>query len=257
MSSMSMRWISANPGFLILMAVMILSLQNPAMAGSLAAGEKGLEPVKTLKDQPKASPRLEDASNPEAFTEEDLKKLQTQLKDFGALKVNFSQTAYKSLRKKTIVTTGRAFFAKPNLFRWSLQFEAGEEEWIFDGQQLLHYEAALKRATSYKASASRGRELGQIVDMVLNPDHLLSEYRLASGQREGDLIKLVLIPRNPGDIVQTQLTLDCAKNYITQVFLSLRGENTTTFDFTNPQKSKAASSKDLLLPTGVKITAAM
>ena len=49
---------------------------------------------------------------------EQLKAIQSDLKGFDQLSLDFTQQRFTALRKKTRTSKGQAQFAKPNRFRW-------------------------------------------------------------------------------------------------------------------------------------------
>ena len=171
------------------------------------------------------------------------------------MKVNFSQTLYKHLRKSTTVSHGVAFFSKPSKFRWILTSPSAVE-WIYDGENLFNYQPKQKKAMRYGSEIAKGREMRQVVDMVLNFDTLFSVYQLQATQKVENGYKLILLPLKSGDLVKVDLQLDLKHEYINQIVLYFRGQNKTTFDFMKPNKGVINKAK-YALPQGVKISNAL
>ena len=68
-----------------------------------------------------------------SLTVDELRKMQSKMKAYDSLSVDFVQTRYTDLRQKSTHREGRALFAKPNFFRWMLETPKREYK-IFDGK---------------------------------------------------------------------------------------------------------------------------
>lgn len=181
---------------------------------------------------------------------EDIRKIQEKIKAFSDLQVEFNQKTYRALRKRTSKSNGRAFFSKPNKFRWILE-EPKRDEWIFDGKELNHFFPARKEAISYSANINKGKDFRQIVDLVLNFDTLLKKYDIKSAEQIGEIVKIHLIPKNKGEILSADLSLDLKKNYISQLQLNFKQGNHTKLEFLNPVK-KSIPASTFSVPAGIK-----
>lgn len=188
--------------------------------------QKTVVPVKTEK-QELATSELK-ISIPE------LRKMQVKLQDYKYLSLNFEQTIYKKLRNKTLKNKGEVYFKKPSSFHWKFSHDE-QEEWIYDGATLLHYFPKQSYAYRYKAQASKGKNLREIVNIVLDFDSLLNRYTVESSSREMNEVFLELKPKETGEITKVQLTLDIKMNYMREVKLNFEGGNHSTFVFSNPR----------------------
>jgi len=185
------------------------------------------------KNNKKAIPAPIAALSPEA----ELQAYQEQMKGFQFLTVNFKQTTYKDLRKNTVKSHGKASFQRPNQFHWwTLEPVAIQEEWIFTGTELFNHKG--KSVTRYPVTGPVGKEIGQVVDMVINFDQLMKKYTLQKLSKTEEGISVVLLPKIPSDIETATLQLHTKKLYISQVHLVFAGKNHSTFDFTDPDFQK-------------------
>ncbi len=195
------------------------------------------------------------ASSQPASLEKELKNYQEKLQRRTDLTVAFIQTTYKDLRKNTLQSRGMASFHRPNQFRWSTQKPiALEEEWIFTGSELFSHKK--QTFTRYKISGSIGREIQQVVDMVINFDQLIKKYTLKRITKENHLVTIILIPHAISDLQAASLQLDVQKNFISQVRLDFVGNNHTTFDFSQPDERTLAP-EIFLIPKGTVVKEAL
>src|SRR5882724_7301556 len=51
----------------------------------------------------------------------ELRKIQAKLQEYKFLSLNFEQTIYKKLRKKTLKNQGEVYFKKPASFHWKFK----------------------------------------------------------------------------------------------------------------------------------------
>ena len=195
--------------------------------------------------------------NPAAYgelSEKEVRTLQEKIKSFEHLNVVFTQKTYRSLRKKTSLSTGRAFFSKPNHFRWVLETPS-QSQWIYDGKTLNYFLPEKKQATTYPSQVSRGKELRNIVDMVLNFDELLKRFKITKATQTDHLIDITLSPLSPTDIKSADLRLDTKNGFMESIKLNLGSGNHTTIEFSSPNKSPIPGST-YQVPKGTKITSA-
>ncbi len=189
-----------------------------------------------------------------SLTVEELRKLQGKLQDHPFLSVDFEQKIYKKLRNKTLSNKGQVYFKKPSSFRWIFS-HSESEEWVYNGNDLLHYFPTKNYAHRYKPYAAKGKNLREIVNMVLDFDSLLKRYTVVSAFQDAKLVTLNLAPKERGEITEVVLGLDLEKNLISEVTLNLEGGNQSSFRFTNPRYNQGALSFEL--PSKVKITDAI
>lgn len=180
-----------------------------------------------------------------------VRALQSNIKETEHLSVDFVQTRFTALRGKTIKRDGKAQFSRPNLFRWRL--ENPTKELIFDGKAFFEFDPTTQSAAKYAASGANARELSQIVDLVLNFDSLLKRYDLVSAEDLGTQVKILLKPKNEQEIKAVELHYNKTSDFVSYVALELANGNKLTHEFASPQR-KAISSKTYTLPEGVKVT---
>lgn len=185
---------------------------------------------------------------------EDLRKIQAKLQDYRYLTLDFKQTIYKKLRDKTLSNQGEVYFKKPSSFRWVFK-QSEPEEWIYDGSDLLHYFPSRGYAHRYKAQAAKGKNLKEIVSMVLDFNSLLERYKVSSSFQEGSIVNLTLDPKDRGEITQVSLILNLATNSISEVKLSFEGGNRSVFAFSNPRYNE--NKLGFGLPAKVKVSDAI
>lgn len=167
----------------------------------------------------------------------ELRKIQLKLQSYNFLSLNFEQTIFKKLRKKTLKNNGEVYFKKPDSFRWKFT-KTDQEEWIYDGQTLLHYFPKSSKAYRYKSYAAKGKNLKEIVNIVLDFDSLLKRYNVTSSDRDKNIVSLSLSPKETGEITQVQLTLDVDKNFIRKIVLDFDGGNQSSFVFSTPNRQE-------------------
>lgn len=180
-----------------------------------------------------------------------VRALQSNIKETEHLSVDFVQTRFTALRGKTLKRDGKAQFSRPNLFRWRL--DNPTKELIFDGKAFYEFDPASKSAAKYAPSGANARELSQIVDLVLNFDSLLKRYDLVSAEDQGKLVKIILKPKTDQEIKTVELHYDKSSDFVSFIAMDLANNNKLTHEFASPQR-KAISSKAYALPEGVKVT---
>lgn len=189
-------------------------------------------------------------SNSLKVSVQELRKIQKDLQSYKYLALNFQQSVYKKLRNKVIKNNGEVYFKKPSSFHWKFT-KVDQEEWIYDGQTLMHFFPKKNEAYRYKAQATKGKNLREIVDIILNFDRLLERYTVFSSERKNNNVYLKLVPKERGEISQVELSLNTKANYMNEVILSFEGGNKSTFSFSNPRNKEVKSS--FLLPPKIKI----
>ena len=199
--------------------------------------------------KPKASTEIQNPALQVSLPE--LRSLQAKIQAHKFLSLNFQQSIYKKLRNKTIRNQGAAYFKKPSMFHWKFHHPE-KEEWIYDGTKLFHYFPDKKVAQEYSAMASKGKNLREIVSMVLDFDSLLNRYSLDSSRKEQGRVVLSLKPKQEGEITGVQLTIDNRAYYVREVKLFFEGGNNSTVQFSDPKYSELKDS--FRIPEGVKIS---
>jgi len=194
---------------------------------------------------------MSNLSQAKELTVDELKGIQSKLKLQEYLTVDFEQDVYGSLRGRHRVSGGIAHFRKPQSFRWIL-IKPKRMEWIFDGKNLINYNPVKKIAKKYGVGNKQGVELRRIVDMVMNLDTLLARYNVKKIEKMDELVLVKIVPKKKGEIRYANLTIDLKKNYISGVKLFFRGQDHTTFTFSNPRPSNLGHGI-FKTPPGVKV----
>lgn len=204
----------------------------------------------------KAIPLEKKESTHQKLSVDDIAALQKKLKTYETISVKFTQTVFKSLRKKTINSDGQAFFQRPDKFRWSL-LSPKPESWMHDGKDLYNYFPEKKEAIRYANKAAKGKHLKELVDIVLNFNHLLQKYTLQNAQRKNALVFMELLPKEPGEIEKTELVFDEARSFVKSIKMLFKGGNITTLDFSNPLFNVSPSHQLELPIKSIKIVDAL
>jgi len=189
------------------------------------------------------------------LTLEQVKNLQDNLRAYDAVYIKFSQSIFKNLRKKTITNQGEAYFKKPDKFRWVLT-APNAEEWVFDGEDLLNYFPGKNEAIRYGAKATKGRNLRELVDIILNFKQLLAKYKLDAANKKGDLVVLQLTPLEASDVEKIEVDMGIQVKFIKTLKMSFKGGNTTTLSFLEPS-FKVFPEDKFSLAKSIKITNAL
>ncbi len=186
------------------------------------------------------------------LTTENLKELQAKLKSNQFLTVDFEQDVYRSLRNRHTISSGVAYFKKPDRFRWILT-KPKHIEWIFDGKDLINMEPKYPGAKKYGLGNIQAQEIRRIVDLVMSFDSLLAQYQLKSAQDMGETVLVEIAPKTDSDIVSANLTVNRSQNFISGIKLNFRGSGYTTFKFSNP-RTATIEAANFSPPQGTKIS---
>ncbi|MBP6219120.1 MAG: outer membrane lipoprotein carrier protein LolA [Oligoflexales bacterium] len=181
---------------------------------------------------------------------EEIRQIQGKMKSYESLSVEFSQSVFKNLRKKTVTSRGEAFFKRPDRFHWRL-LSPKPEEWLYDGKDLVNYFPTKKEAVRYSANAAKGRNLRELVDMVLDFNKLLDHHKLVSAVKEPGRILVELAPVDSSEMTKIELVIDEAKNFVSSIKMHFRGGNVTTLSFSSPKFDKF-SEAGFKVPEGIK-----
>ena len=163
---------------------------------------------------------------------EELRAFQAKMKSSDALTVDFVQTKYSGLRGKSTRREGKALFVKPNLFKWMLQTPSKEFK-IYDGKSFYDFSPDTATAKRYAPNGAQAQELRQVIDLVLNVDTLLKRYDLVKAEEVGDLIKIRLSPKAPGDLVGIELHFAQKEEFISYLKMDLNNKNSLIHEFKN------------------------
>ena len=187
-----------------------------------------------------------------SLTVDELRKMQSKMKAYDSLSVDFVQTRYTDLRQKSTHREGRALFAKPNLFRWMLETPKREYK-IFDGKSFYDYDPEGNTAKRFATNDQQSHELNQMIDLILNFDSLLKRYDVVKADEDGDLIKVHLKPKVAGDVSSIELHFAQKEQFVSYLKMVLKNKNSLTHEFKNPAHA-AIPEATFALPKGVKAT---
>ncbi|MFK7873125.1 MAG: outer membrane lipoprotein carrier protein LolA [Oligoflexales bacterium] len=182
------------------------------------------------------------SSVPVAQALQKLKLYGKKLEDKEYVNFEFQQEVYRASRKRTVKSSGRALFAKPNKFRWTFD-KPGMGEWIFDGKMLFHHHAEQKKAKSYSLTSGHMHEFKRLVHMVLDTTQLLKEFELRSANEKSGLFSFFLVPYKKKNMDSLELKYDHNQSYLKEVVMILNGGNTTTLFFSKPDFKPFSVSK--------------
>lgn len=186
------------------------------------------------------------------LTQEEIRTLQSSIKASDSLRVDFEQKTYKAIRGKTVTRRGYGAFMRPNKFKWVLAAPANEEI-IYDGSYLYEYKPEAKQAARLSATGPKVHELNDLVDLVLNFDTLLKRYDLVKAEENGDEVSIDLKPKSVSDVTAVALKFSKKNSLITSLKMELRGGNSQTHEFSNPDRT-ALPGNTFTLPAGVKVS---
>lgn len=192
------------------------------------------------------------SANAKELSLDELRAIQASMKATNHLTVDFTQTNYKALRQRSHTREGKAQFSQPDKFKWMLGKPTIEYK-IYDGKDFYDYNPSTNSALRYSPTGPRAYELRQIVDLVMNFDSLLKRYELVSAHKEGDLVKIKLTPKASGEITAIDLHLSVSQSYIPYLKMTMRGGNSLTHEFKNPNRQEIPAAT-YALPKGVKIS---
>ena len=188
----------------------------------------------------------------------ELKAIHGKIRKPEFLSMQFTQTSYKSLRKKTTTAAGEALFARPRMreekFRWKL-LRPRREEWVYNGRSLVHFHPDKNRAIRYSTKARKLHELKRLVDIVLNLEKLLTDYDMVDAYRQGKHIwvSLKTKAKQAGELKSISVKLDAKTSHISWLKLFLSRGNYTEFAFSGV-RSVAIPKSRFNLPKGVSIS---
>jgi outer membrane lipoprotein-sorting protein len=169
----------------------------------------------------------------ESVSTEELRELQSKMKQHTQLRLDFRQTRTNAIRPgKTSKSSGQAYFVKPGMFRWELIKPTSDIK-IFDGKNLFSVNLTKKAAIKYSAG-NQVDELHELIDVVLDFDALLKRYNLRSATKQGDEISIQLSPKSDTPVKGIHLSVSSKTAFVGRVLLEFAGEQTTSqFDFSN------------------------
>lgn len=192
----------------------------------------------------------------EALSIEELHSLQKQMHKSAYLSADFDQTKIASIRpNRPVKSSGHAFFAKPGLFRWSLE-KPKEEILIFNGKELYVVSPKENQAQKYPAGGSKAQELIRVLDMVLSFDTLLERYTVDRAEKAGDILNIQFKPKSSEEISKLDITYQLKEHFVSQLQIYFSNNNRTMLTFRSPSFDKIDASK-FETPPGVKIVDAI
>ena len=136
------------------------------------------------------------------------------------LTVQFSQTIYKKLRDRSTTRKGRAYFAKPNKFRWNFdKTKKGIEEYYYNGKMLTHYQSSSNEVTHYSTNKGLSRDLNQVINLVLDPKALLDTFSIIENKTFKTTTTFTLKPKKDlrSDIHLIKVKISDTRKYVKEV----------------------------------------
>jgi outer membrane lipoprotein-sorting protein len=185
--------------------------------------------------------------------EEKLKKIQAVMAKRESAQIRFSQEAYKSIRKRTQTSSGYAYFAAPDKFRWIVE-KPISEELIFDGQTFMQYRPEEKVATKYGGSTNQNREIEQLIGVILSTGQLTQTYNILEVKEQGDETTVKLSPQSGGDLVGVTVKAKKSTGTLTEVFMEYSNGNSTKVTISDFKTEIPIGVFSLELPKEVKVT---
>ena len=183
---------------------------------------------------------------------DEVRAIQSKMKATESLQVDFTQTSYVKLRDKSVKREGKAAFAKPDKFRWTLEAPTTQSK-IFDGKDFLDYDKGSNSALRYSPTGPQAYDLRQIVDVVLNFDSLLKRYDLVKAEQDGDMVKIDLKPKTDQAVASVAIHVSTKDSFISFLKLTMKGGNSIAQEFRNPKRG-AVPGDTFVLPKTVKIS---
>lgn len=177
-------------------------------------------------------------------------KLQKKMQTHSQVTFDFVQTQFKSLRNHKRKTTGVARFAQPGLFQWKLNKPI--DEWRFDGTLLYKFRPRTGSWISFDPNQGKAKELRRIVDLVLNVNALLQDYKISNIESRDKQIFATLLPKKPQEIKKVSLVFNSFLNYVQSIKMHFRGKNYTLLEFLNPD-FKTFNLSEFSPPPGEKV----
>ena len=213
------------------------------------------------------------------LTVDEVKNIQRLLVKSQALSLNFEQKTYRSLRKKEQYHFGQIYLVGTGKFYWQVEplsksssktkqkkgavkQKRKKDILIFDGNALFSFSEGSSYAIQYPATNSKGLELKQLVDMIMNFDSLLERYVIQEASQNKRDVSLTLIPKGKTETKKVKLVVELVdagkvkSTKIKDLTLYFENDNYSTFKFSNHKEEKVDLSR-LVLPKGLKVNKAL
>jgi outer membrane lipoprotein-sorting protein len=165
-----------------------------------------------------------------------LDNIYNNIEQFKAMSLNFNQKTFRKLRKRISQSSGSAYFIKPNKFIWKYHTPV-KDTWIFDGSRFLSWTQGEKFALEYPQGSNKGKELRQVMNMVLNFKEVKKDYQV-------EIIPHKQKNKNPLNPPQKTTLLLTPKNSQTKFFTSIE---TLTVTLEKNKKSSTHKIKSIKL----------
>ncbi len=191
----------------------------------------------------------------QTVTENDLKTLQQKLGTLASLSSDFEQERYFASRPtRPVLSSGKAYFAKPGKFRWDLnpkKTQKTNEILLYDGNFL--YQLSENKGPKFPAHSSRAKELLRIADLVLDFSVLTKDYKITRSARQKEFMELDLVPKiTSNEIELITVKIDQTSGFIKYLKMLFTNKNSSTFNFSNVQINNVLPDK-FNLPAGSTI----
>lgn len=175
------------------------------------------------------------------FANSDLKKKHQNLfSKIDHISLSFNQTIYKKLRDRKMNRKGKAFFSKPNNFRWDfVNKDLGNEEFYYNGKTLTHFREREATVTNYNANIGLAKELNEVVNLVLDPGTLYTRYDISDLKKSKGQTSMTLTPRAgmATEISLIKIKVSDQRKYVKNIKIVYLDGNYTHFRFKNPRFS--------------------
>ena len=187
----------------------------------------------------------------------EFKKLQEKIKNTQHLSVQFVQLVYSPLRKRTRKKKGKALFAKPAKFRWTVEEpENARQEFFFDGKSLIVFDPNEKTAIRWRGARFETKQFQRIAGLLLNSSTLLKFYDLkqADLNEKQQSLEATLSPKQKMDIQTVQTKVDLKRQFVEKVKITYEDGKVFRFVFKKPDRATLeANSFVFSVPPGVKL----
>lgn len=185
---------------------------------------------------------------PASIDLEALKALQKDLSGFTYLSLDYANTRSKKIRNKTTTSKGKAFFSKPNFFRWVKT----ESEVIYNGDSFFQYSPEDKAAVQFNISQGDGKQIHQLMNLFLNFNELQNLYEIKEFKNSGEVAELKLVPKTKiEDLRHVDVKIDTKNKHLMSIRMQMR-DTFSSFEFSNHNHEKIAEGA-FALPKGTKI----
>ena len=171
---------------------------------------------------------------------DELKKIQSNLKSFNTLSVNFTQKRFIATQPKLPRSAMGTLKISQPMFRYTIK-KKPSVEWIYDGTNLFQYYPEQNEALKFPANKGLTGEIEEIVEIFLNSNVLFEKYSVVKSDLNKEELFLKLKPKKESETTEIDINMDTGKNIIKNMVLYFKDKNKTEFVFNNPSKEQIKS----------------